>query len=519
MDAGANRPSPSDPCLGVTCTGHGTCGVTSSDVALCVCNEGYHAQGLDCLSNTDPCAGIDCAWHGSCDAGTCTCFAGYTGSNCAACAQGYEPQGSACVASSTPYPTALPEPFDAGVVYTRELHVSAGGGNDDAGDGSAGAPFATIGRAVGEATPGTRIVVAAGTYAGIGWREGLQGDAESPIAIVGEGEVIIDGGGTAMAAHLVEPHYLVLEGLTIQNAFPHGMNIDDGGTFDTPAHHVILRDITIRNVGDGHNNDCLKMSGVDDFMVLDSDMSGCNAGEIIDMVGCHRGLIHGNWFHDTPRSGVQTKGGSSDVLIHGNRFSDIVERSVNAGGSTDLALIRPIDATHEGARTQIVANLFERPGNTPVAFVGCDTCVFANNTIILPGRYIARILEEDTQRGPGSHGYFLNNLIVFDAAGLSGGFVNVGPGTLPETYVFGWNLWHALDSPGFTGPTYGGGVPAEVSPIIGDAGLEDRDNGNYHLLSTSDAIGAGTTVPRGVPADYDGRVYGDPPDIGAFAAP
>jgi hypothetical protein len=51
-----------------------------------------------------------------------------------------------------------PPPFDQGVAYERTLHVSTGG-DDQGGDGSEGSPFATIDRALREATPGPRVLV------------------------------------------------------------------------------------------------------------------------------------------------------------------------------------------------------------------------------------------------------------------------------------------------------------------------------------------------------------------------
>lgn len=90
-------------------------------------------------------------------------------------------------------------------------------------------------------------------------------------------------------------------------------------------------------------------------------------------------------------NGVQTKGGSADVLIHGNRFTGIGQRSINAGGSTGSTYYRPSNTTHEALRIKMIANIFEQPAVSPVAFVGCDTCVFANNTIIEPGTYLVRI--------------------------------------------------------------------------------------------------------------------------------
>ena len=411
---------------------------------------------------------------------------------------------------------SIPAAFDVGASYETTLTVAPGG--DDGNDGSDAAPLATIRAAADRATPGTRIVVRAGTYPAVGLGT-VQGTADRPIAFVAEGAVTIDassGVGWAMS----DAQYVVIEGFTIENAMVHGMNLDDGGSYDTPAHHLVLRSMVVRDAGSGGNNDCIKMSGVDDFWVLDSEVSGCNRGEIIDMVGCHRGVIHGNYFHDPVGSGLQTKGGSSDTLIHGNLFADIPGRGVNAGGSTGLEFFRPLDAPHEAARIRVVANLFERVGadsGAPIAYVGCDGCEAVNNTIVDPRTWIVRILQESTDARfvPSRNGVFINNLIVFDTAAIRT-YVNVGGGTAPETFTFGNNLWFARDDSGFTGPSLPSEIPAPTGDVIqrdpAFAGASD-----YHVAAGSPADGAG----RGetLPPDYDGRCYATPPTIGAYEVP
>lgn len=419
---------------------------------------------------------------------------------------------------------ALPTPFDVGATYERTLYVSTSG--DDGHDGSAGAPLRTIRAAVQRATPGTRILVAAGTYTGSTYLADVVGEPSRPIAIVGQGEVILDAGGAAEVMHLSDPRYVVIENLTFQNATGNGLNIDDGGTPETPAEHVVLRNLTVRDVGTGGNNDCIKLSGVDRFFVLGSDISGCNAGDAIDMVGCHEGVISGNHIHDAFGGGIQAKGGSADTWIHGNRFTDVLGRSINAGGSTGLEFFRPIDAPYEAARLRVVANVFVRsgegPGGAAIAYVGCDACVFANNTIVEPRTWVARILQETTGARfvPCRNGLFVNNLVVLNVADLRT-IVNVGPNTAPETFTFANDLWWALDEgPSWPGPDIDPAIPEEDSPVVQeDPQLADFAGGDYHISESSPAAGAGRSVPGPAYPDHDGRCYADPPAIGAFEAP
>lgn len=416
----------------------------------------------------------------------------------------------------------FPQPFDLNAQYLRDIFVAPfPTGNDATGDGSANAPFSTIAHALTlyKTQPGTRIRVQSGTYGEIGYFNNIQGTARNPVAVVAEGEVVIEADGSPTGMMFKNSNYVVLQGLTFQNASVYGLNISDG-LDGSPTHHVVLRNLKFRDIGSGSNNDCLKMSGVDDFYVTGCEIQGCNEGEAIDMVGCHNGVVTSNYIHDVLRSGVQSKGGSADVFIHGNRFENIPHRAVNAGGSTGARYIRPLDAEYEAARIQVVANTFLRTGTTSVAFVGCDTCVFANNTIIKPQDYVALISEENTSLTAGHDGYFINNLVVFNRSEMKA-FVGIiwYDYTRPETYTFGWNLWYALDDPDFSGPVYPSGLPAEVNAIVQqDPLLYDIPGGNYRISTDSPARGYGRDVPRGAVADYDRIPFADPPSIGAFEA-
>jgi hypothetical protein len=421
-----------------------------------------------------------------------------------------------------PSACAIPAAIDEGVVWENTLHVAMDGA-DETGAGTEASPFASIDRALGSAAPGTRVLVHAGTYGPFS-AEGLAGEAGRPIGIIADGAVVLEARGAQAIIAMTDPEYVVIDGFTLSGATVHGMNIDDGGSYETPAHHLVLRNLTIAAAGSGDNNDCIKLSGVDDFWVLGSDVAGCDRGEIIDMVGCHRGVIAGNHFHDTIQNGVQAKGGSSDTLIHGNRFENIPARAVNAGGSTGLEFFRPSDAPHEAARISVIANVFVNNGamtGAAVAYVGCDGCVAAHNTIIEPQAYVVRILQEnvDARFVPSRAGVFVNNIIVLTPSALRAQLVNVGAGTAPETFTFGNNLWYAPDEDASWSPNLGD-VPEETGSLVQmDPMLADIAGGDYHLLSDSPARGAARELPSELPSDFDGRCYGEPAALGAFEAP
>jgi hypothetical protein len=415
-------------------------------------------------------------------------------------------------------PCAPPDPFDARARYSNTVHVSATGNDSAAGTDSE--PLATLRAAARRASPGTRIVMHAGTYRGSTYLENLRGTAEAPIAIVGDGEVILDGAEEPNVLLLVDPRYVVLQDLILQNGSNNGLHINDGGSYDTPAADVVVRHITIRSVGTGGNHDCVKLSGLDRLYMVGSELSSCKSGEAVDMVGCHDAVITGNSFHDIPNNGIVNKGGSSNNLIHGNLFVDVGVRGLSAGGSTALEYFRPMDARYEAANIRMVANILVRTANA-IVFSNCDGCKAVNNTIVDPTLRVVRILQESIDPSrfvPCRDGQFKNNIVVFQTGTISDPerVANVGPDTSAETFVFESNLWFATDDTSFSGPKLPSPIPPETGPVVGRApGFADEGAGNYRVAPSSPAAGAGHRADN-LPGDFDGNCWAEPTAIGAF---
>ncbi len=415
--------------------------------------------------------------------------------------------------------------FEDGLSPTSEIHVATNG-DDGGGDGSAGAPFATLDRALSAATPGAAVVLHAGTHAGDAYAEGLAGTADAPIWIggaAGDARPIIEGGVTAM--HLSGARYVIVHDLEITGTEQDGINIDDGGDYanEDAARYVVVRDVAIHDVGAGGNEDCLKLSGVNDFWVLRAAIARCGgaeAGSGIDQVGCHRGTVAASTFEEMAGNGVQCKGGSADVTIVANRFIDGGGRAVNMGGSTGFEFFRPPlsqgSPNAEARNIRVSANLFVR-GPSAAGFVGCGDCLAANNTIIDPEHWVFRILQETTSSGgytflPASGGRVVNNLVHFRDAVVTE-HVNVGAETDGGSLTFTTNLWYAFYDPRDSAPI----LPvAETGGVVGTApGFVDEPNGDYHLAGESPASDAGTAVAEAT-GDLDGACFAAPPSIGAY---
>ncbi|MFZ5786490.1 MAG: hypothetical protein ACOY3Y_08605 [Acidobacteriota bacterium] len=417
--------------------------------------------------------------------------------------------------------------FETGKQPSKILHVATSG-SDGAGDGSAGKPFATIVKAAAGAQPGTAIRIHAGSYPGGTYLSGLAGNASAPIWLggaPGEARPLISGGGEGL--HLSKVRYLVVHDLEVTGVSSNGINADDGGERTNPdaTRFLVFRGLAIHGIGAGGNQDCLKLSGVNDFQVLDSSFSQCGGGQAgsgIDHVGCHDGLIARCSFKDLSGNAVQAKGGSENLEIRWNLIVDGGERALNLGGSTGFDFFRPPlsgSATNAEARKlRAVANVIVG-GTAALAYVGCVDCLVANNTIVTPHNWILRILQETVTGGgyafaPASNGTFVNNLVVFDRSDLST-TLNVGPNTQPSSFVFKHNLWFARDDPSQSTPS----LPvAESAAVIGlDPKLANPAAGNYTIPLASPAAKKGTPVP-GVTGDRAGRCYASPPSIGAHEA-
>ena len=392
--------------------------------------------------------------------------------------------------------------FAEGLELLVVLHVAVGG-DDALADGSKANPFGSLVAAAKHARPGTAIRMSPGEYRGGIALTDLAGTAEAPIWIGGQpGQdlPLVRGGTTGL--HLVRARYVVVHDIEITGASGNGVNADDGGAYsdEQASHHLSFERLLIHDIGKNGNEDGLKLSGLRDFRAIDCDIARCGgngSGSGIDMVGCHRGLIVGCQLHDLSANGVQCKGGTEDVEIRWCRFTDAGLRGVNIGGSTGFEYFRPPlqrDAVNWEARDiRIVRNVIEG-SQASIAFVGATNCAVSNNTLIRPGKWILRILQESRSGNGFEFGLcgdnrFDNNLVYFERASVRRGVeVNIGPETRAGTVQFTSNLWFARDDPAHSQPM----LPSdERGSVIGiEPLLFDVEAGDYRPRQGSPAIGA-----------------------------
>ena len=99
-----------DPCAPFACTGHGTCGLVASQPS-CLCEDGFHDLGpTECERDVWPCDGVDCDGNG-------VCGITVSGQPWCACAAGYSNLGAThCRTGATPLSFGPPTPADGALV-------------------------------------------------------------------------------------------------------------------------------------------------------------------------------------------------------------------------------------------------------------------------------------------------------------------------------------------------------------------------------------------------------------------
>jgi hypothetical protein len=367
------------------------------------------------------------------------------------------------------------------------------------------------------AKPGDTVLIHNGLYIGAYFIENISGTQNAPIVIRGinRDSVIFKGGSESL--HFSDCSYLIVENFTVTGQSSNGMNCDDAGTFDTPTHHITFRNLTFSGMGASGNNDQLKLSGLDDFVIEDCIFeNGSPGGSGADMVGCHKGIFRNNVFRNSGSNCIQAKGGTSFIRIERNSFINGGQRALNLGGSTGLEFFRPLDAKYEAADLMVTSNVFVG-SVTPMAYVGSVRVSVTNNTIINPERWVFRILQETVDPNrfePCGNNIFQNNLVVFRST--ISRHVNIGGNTAPQTFLLRNNLWYNVDNP--SASKMQEAQLMEFNGIYGvDPMLRDYAGGDYRLQSESHAKGKGFSTGE-LLKDNEGTPFNNPPSIGAFEA-
>ena len=373
-------------------------------------------------------------------------------------------------------------------------------------------PINNLSQAVKTAIAGDTILFRAGVYPGGEYISNLKGTNNKKIYIIAENnDVLIKGGNTAW--QISDPENLLIKGFRFEGQSANGVNIDDAGTYNTPATYIDIIDCKFGKINASGNNDLLKLSGIDNLKIENCEFYDASAGgSMIDMVGCHNVEIYDNSFVNAGSNAIQAKGGTKDVIIQRNYFNKCGQRAINIGGSTGLEFFRPLNANYESANIYVYSNIFIG-SIAPIAYVGTINSEVINNTIINPEKWVIRILQENTNEGFAkcSNNSFINN-VVYHGNNAANPSVNIGGNTMPETFIFSNNVWYNHEDTYWAGPNL---PTSDKNFIYADPLFNDYLNKDFSLKANSPAIGKGYNVSA-PDSDFNKRKFKNPPSSGAF---
>jgi hypothetical protein len=278
---------------------------------------------------------------------------------------------------------AGPTPF-SGIAPTKYLWVSPTG--SDAANGGEGSPLKTIQAAADKATPGTAIMVKAGTYVeNVTLRP--SGNPDAPIWLVSA-----DGQGAAHIQSATSNGFVVV-GSGVENWIVRDLHISGGsrgiqftmaGNFNDLAKNIVIEGNIVANTA----TDGIKIAQADNVHILDNRVS--NVGEEgIDFVAVNGSVIARNDVVNTKGAGsIMVKGGSSDVLVQSNHVQGNPADGILIGGWTEGQFFRPGTQAYEARNVTVVDNRVEDVGRRPLNVLGGqDSKAYGNFFEATPGYY------------------------------------------------------------------------------------------------------------------------------------
>jgi nitrous oxidase accessory protein len=172
----------------------------------------------------------------------------------------------------------------------------------------------SLAEAVAQATPGDRLLLAPGIYAG-------QVVVDKPLTIEGKGVAVIEGDGIGSVVKVFAPN-VSLRGLTIKNSGAKGENYDSGIYIEQGADHPVIENNSLEG-----NLFGIVLHGCNDAVARNNHIANRNDLWLND---------RGNGIHVWNSTGSQIEGNrveggrdgiyieiSHGNVIHGNRFENL----------------------------------------------------------------------------------------------------------------------------------------------------------------------------------------------------
>lgn len=354
---------------------------------------------------------------------------------------------SAAAASVVPYENASP---------TATKWVSPSGSST--GTGTAASPYGTIQAAVNASTPGTAIMVKAGTYT-----ENVKltksGTTSAPIWLSsadGEGAATIKAaasGTSTIYGHGIDN--VVVQGFKVTGS-PEGFNITQAGTnLTNMATNIVIED----NIVYGHSNDGIKTSQTQNTAIVGNTVYNISTQEGIDNVYMRNGVIADNTVYDVRGlSGIVAKAGSENVRITGNDVSGVRDGILVGGFSSGQGSTFPNGINYEakgftvsgnsaygtqkalavfGGQDSVITDNVLRTGGTWVASVGADNLGYVSRGIQFVDNDVSK--SNWLTASAGSVSVNNGNTVIGSSGSPPPPLTTPGPSTIPTvTTNWGW---------------------------------------------------------------------------------
>ena len=431
----------------------------------------------------------------------------------------------------------IPSTAAAGSSY----YVNGINGNDS-NDGSFNHPWNTIEYAMKQPNPGDTVYIMAGVYYDTSitpWSANC-GTAGNVITYkpYGDGEVILDAYGSDYLwggiLWLDGKSYIRISGLTLRNGAAHGIYVECTGS--NYCHNITIDNCTIYNCSDSAILFLGTGRKINDIKIENNTIYDVENGwhhdpsqEVISISNCGRYEVKDNYLYDYHKIGIGSKAGCTRGSIHNNRMNTTravwtVDRLGSGpyvdAQSTNCNNISIYDnvvwgngtgysiATEQGGTLQnifIYNNIYNGTQNafqindhtsSPGSHLKTN-CMYINNVVGESADVCFKVTDKNTSFDDLTirNNIFAGNTGFYLSGGLKLKYHNVDH-----------NLYD-VSSSDYYGSNSINGSPQFVDPV----------RGNFHLLSTSPAINAGSSID--CPAlDFDGisRPQGPAVDIGAF---